>query len=155
MISQQQNDINVNEEETPPPHDQKQPSAPTFSWRSWSLWLRVLGVVMPLVASFVYAFIDPLFLLTIWFWFLLGVVCGGLLRSWWAILILPVAFSMGILLSSIFLGDRVFQTILAAPFWAGGSVFIFLLWFGAIPLAIGAAICTPIGKWLEHALVQT
>ncbi|MGZ3643754.1 MAG: hypothetical protein ACXVCM_07865 [Ktedonobacteraceae bacterium] len=103
MISQQQNDIRVPEEETPPPHDQKQPSALTFSWRSWSLWLRILGVVLAFVGVYVgmllWAFLTPM--LGDWWIFggflfiVVGAVCAGLIRSWWSLLIVPVVFGVG------------------------------------------------------------
>lgn len=153
MISQKQNNIRWTEEETVPPLDQKPPATPASSWRGWSLWLRVLGVIVPMVASFACSFID-LSLLTMGIPFLLGVVSAGLLRSWWAILIVPVAFSVGLFLSSIFLGEGILLSSMANPVFAGGPAFAFLAVFGVVPLVIGAAISTPISikieEWLQR-----
>jgi hypothetical protein len=153
MISQKQNNIHWTEEETVPPLDQKPASTPASSWRGWSLWLRVLGVIVPLVASFACSFID-LSLLTMGIPFLLGVVSAGLLRSWWSILIVPVAFSMGLFLSSIFLGDGIFLSSMANPVFAGKPAYAFLAVFGVVPVAIGAAIGTPISMKIEQLLQQ-
>lgn len=59
MISQKQKNIHWTEEETRPPLGQKQTSTPASSWQGWSLWLRILGVVVPLVGGFCRAFPIP------------------------------------------------------------------------------------------------
>ena len=59
MISQQQNNIHVNEEDTQPPLDQEHAARSASPWRSWSLWLpvldsclRILGLVLPLAVVY-------------------------------------------------------------------------------------------------------
>ena len=121
------------------------------SRRAWSRLFRVLGMVVPLVTSFACAFID-LSLLTMTIPFLLGLVSAGLLRSWWSIFIVPIAFSMGLVLSSIFLGSGVFLSSMANPVFAGPPAFAFLAVFGIVPLVIGAAIGTPIGMMIGRLL---
>ncbi len=139
MISQQQNNIRESEEETSPPHEQKQPPAPTSSWRGWSLWLRVLGVIVALVGGLATVFImntlinvplEEVLLPPI----LVGFVSASLLRSWWALLIIPVAFSVGTFLGFAlgFVEDADFIVIL-----------------GILPVELGVGIGTPIGKWIE------
>lgn len=158
MISQEQNTLRWPEEETPPPLDHKQPSTPASSWRGWSLWLRVLGVVVPFVASFARFFpIDerlfPLmhgigvYLLVP---LLVGVVSGGLLRSKWAVLVVPAALSIGAIMGQIFLEGGIVLPNMADPGFVEGVAF--LLFFGVVPIAIGAAIGTPIGKKIEKRL---
>jgi hypothetical protein len=52
MLSQKQNNMHWPEEETQPSLDQKLTATSDSSWRGWSLWLRVLGVVEALVGPF-------------------------------------------------------------------------------------------------------
>jgi hypothetical protein len=147
MISQKQNNIGRPEEEAAPPLDHKQTSTPVSSWRSWSLWLRVLGVVVALVGGFVQFFPSPLplgvyFLVPL----LVGVVSAGLLHSWWAMLVVPVAFSIGAVLSFLFQGMGI---DLSSP--EGVDIFVV---FGVVPIVIGTLIGTPIVKKIEQRLQQ-
>jgi hypothetical protein len=146
MISQKQNNIGRPEEEAAPSLDQKQ-TTPVSSWRGWSLWLRVLGVVVPLVGGFAQFFPSPLplgvyFLVPL----LVGVVSAGLLHSWWAVLVVPVAFSIGAMLSFLFQGMAI---DLSSP--EGVDI---VMVFGVVPIAIGTVIGTPIGKKIEQRLQQ-
>ena len=152
MISHEQNNIRQPEEETAPPLDQKQTSTPASSWRSWSLWLRVLGVVVPLVAGFALAFPTDIPLgLYLLLPILVGVVSAGLFRSWWAMLIVPVAFSVAFFLSNIVqMGGFDLQNWAASGF-EGVDILVFL---GVVPIAIGIAIGTLIGKKIEQRLQQ-
>lgn len=119
----------------------------TPSWRTWGLWLRVLGVVVALAAGFAFAIpmdiqipLEVFLLVPV----LVGVVSAGLLRSWWALLVVPVAFSIGAMLSLIFQGQGI---DLSSP--EGVDIVMIL---GVLPTAIGTAIGTPIGKWIERRL---
>ncbi len=152
MISHEQNNICWPEEETEPPLDQKQLSTPAFSWRGWSPWLRVLGVVVPLVVGFALAFpIDIPLGVYLLVPVLVGVVSAGLLRSWWAMLIVPVAFSVGFFLSNILqMGGFDLQDWAASGF-EGVDILVIL---GVVPVEIGVAIGTPIGKKIEQRLQQ-
>jgi hypothetical protein len=137
MLSQQQNNMHLPEEETPPPLDQKHTATSASSWRGWSLWLRVLGVIVALVAPFALAFDLAILLLV-----LLGALSAGLLRSWWAMLIIPVAFSVGFFLSNIFEMVGGIDLPWVFPNFEGLDIF----WVFIVPLAIGAAIGILIGK---------
>jgi len=157
MISQQQNDIHVPEEGTPPPLDQKQPSAPTFSWRSWNLWLRIIGVVLAFAGVFVFGALGA----DLWelvLFILVFVVSAGLIRSWWSFLIVPGAFSLGILIMAFIYADRIpFDEIsLSSAFQADPAYVIFIiiptLLIILVPVEIGVAIGTPIGKLIEKRL---
>ena len=150
MLPQKSNNMHWAEEETSPPLAQKKKSTPASSWRGWSRWLRVLGVVVPLVVSFVCPFIDLSLLLVVWIPFLLGVVSAALLRSWWAVLVVPTALSIGAILS-IILREGGLPNIAAPGFVEGVTLFVF---FGVVPMAIGAAIGAPIGKQIERLLQQ-
>jgi hypothetical protein len=150
MISQQSNHRHWPEEETAPPLAQKQPSTPASSWRGWSRWLRVLGVVVPVVVGLVCSFIDLSFLLVVWFLFLLGVVSAALFRSWWAVLVVPAALSLGTLLGIIFIGGGL-PNIASPGFVEGVTLFVSL---GVVPMVIGTAIGAPLGKQIERILPQ-
>jgi len=161
MISHEQNTIHGTEEQTPPLLVPKPPftSASSWrrpsSWRGWSLWLRVVGVVLSVVSGFV--FFDFLMLRTdimstpmsiIWLLLpgLLGAVSAALFRSSWAVLIVPVALIVGVNLSllTIFV-----EPSMALSLYEGvGMASFFLVW----PVAIGAAIGTPIGQAIERRL---
>lgn len=148
MISHEQNSIGRPEEEAAPPLDQKQ-TTPVSPWRTWSLWLRVLGVVVALGAGFAFAFptnltipLEVFFLVPV----LVGVVSAGLLHSWWAMLVVPVAFSIGVMLSFLFQGMAI---DLSSP--EGVDIVMF---FGVVPIAIGTLIGTPIVKKIEQRLQQ-
>ena len=131
-------------------YNKKKKSTPASSWRGWSLWLRVLGVVVPLVVSLVCSFIDLSLLLVVWLPFLLGVVSAALFRSWWAVLVVPTALSIGTILSISFLGGGLPN--IANPGFAEGVTLFVLL--GVVPMAIGAAIGAPLGKQIERLLQQ-
>jgi hypothetical protein len=148
MPSQTSSNEHWPEEETSPPLAQKKQSTPASTWRGWSLWLRVLGVVVPVVVSLVCSFIDLSLLLVAWLPFLLGVVSAALYRSWWAVLIVPTALSIGTILSISFLGGGL-PNIAAPGFVEGATLFMLL---GVVPMAIGAAIGTPLGKQIERLL---
>jgi hypothetical protein len=145
MISQQQNDIHLNEEETPPPHDQKHPSAPAYSWRSWNLWLRIIGVVLAFAGglSILYTTMSIEGNLLI---ILVGVVSAGLIRSWRSFLIVPGAFSLGILIILFIFADRIsideYFILVVIP----------TLLSNLVLAEIGVAIGTPIGKLIEKRL---
>ena len=155
MISQQRQNIHVPEEETSPPLDQKQPSAPTFSWRDWSLWLRVLGVVVALMGPFTWAllflqvfqFLDVLAALIL---LLVEVVSAGLIRSWWSLLIVPVLFCMGLILHTFLTGGltNVFHLLLWITTFEGLASFF--IW--VVPIIFSAAVGTSIGQMIEKRL---
>lgn len=155
MLSQQQNDIYVSEKGTLPSLDQKQPSAPTFSWLSWSFWLRVLGVILAFAGFYegieLGEFSMPL--LGDWWAFgglisliLVGVVSAALIRSWWSLLIVPIAFGVGGFLLQLMthtFGNPEFSIALL-------SSLLFMLFF----VEIGVAIGTTIGNGIELRLQQ-
>ena len=83
MISQKPNNFHWPEEETPPSPTQEQTAPAASSWQGWSLWLRILGVVVAVGAGFGQFFSNRLplgvyFLVPV----LVGVLSTGLFRSW-------------------------------------------------------------------------
>jgi preprotein translocase subunit SecY len=150
MPSQTSKNEHWPEEETSPPLAQKQQSTPASSWRGWSRWLQVLGVVVPLVVGLVCSFIDLSLLLVVWLPFLLGGVSAALFRSWWAVLVVPISLSMGTLLS-ISLREGGLPNIASTGFAEGVTLFVAL---GVVPMVIGAAIGAPLGKQIERRLQQ-
>ena len=140
MISQEQS-------EQMPSVEEKRWLMPEEEWQRTNLLLVILGIELPLIGGF-------------WVWnnypwsyvMFLSVFLGALLlRSWWAMLIVPVAFSVGFFLSSIFqMGGFDLQNWAASGF-EGVDILVIL---GVVPVAIGIAIGTPIGKKIEQRLQQ-
>jgi len=131
------------------------PSAiPTSSWRGWDRWLLLLGVAvsvaggvlcsLPTAVPLAVALVLPL---------LVGVVSAALVRSWWALLIVPVAFRIGFLLIGIPLAGA-FDVLARSS--SEGTVEVFTILYGLqlVPVALGIALGIPIGKKLEQRLQQ-
>jgi hypothetical protein len=120
-------------------------------WR-WRIWLAILGIEIPLIGGFWVWNNDP------WYYVLfLSVPLGAvLLRSWWALLIVPVVFAIGIALG-----------ILLLPFLQGGwpavqnrlegglegvDILLFLGTPAIIGLtALGTALGVVWGKGIKHS----
>jgi hypothetical protein len=65
-------------------------------------------------------------------------------------LIVPVAFSIGFFLSNVFfLGGSILPDVSDPGFVEGTGTLVGL---GVVPLAIGVAIGTHLGKWIERRL---
>ena len=148
MLSQKHNTFNWPEEETPSTPHPEQTVPASSSWQGWSLWLRILGVVVALVGHLALAVMatqdyQSLGALLV---ILVGVVSAGLIRSWWSLLIVPVLFGVGFSLSSLF----------THGFYGFGEFFSNLLSVMVLVLIvlveIGVLIGTPLGKWIEQRL---
>ncbi len=142
MISQQQNNFNWPEEETPP-LDQAQAAPAASSWRGWSLWLRILGLVVVLLGQFAMPLVFQDFSLGASLMILVGVVSAGLIRSWWSLLIVPVVFWIGITLPEVFMSG--FGGFFGNLLSEARALVIVLL-------EVGVTIGTPIGKKIEQRL---
>ncbi len=134
--------------------EQTQSVAPTSAWRGWDRWLRLLGVAiavgggvvlsLPTAVPLAVALVLPL---------LVGVASAALLRSWWALLIVPVAFRVGFLLVGIPLAGGF--DVLARSSSEGTLESLGILYgLQLVPVALGIAMGTPIGKKLEQRLQQ-
>jgi hypothetical protein len=148
MLPQQSKNRPWPEEGAAPPFVHKPPATSGASWRGWSRWLRVLAVAVPVGVSLVCSCIDLSLLLVVWLPFLLGVVSAALLRSWWAVLVVPAALSLGTLLGVIVRAGGLPN--LADPGFVEGVTLVLLL--GVVPMVIGAAIGAPLGKQIERRL---
>lgn len=148
MIPQEQMETKQSEVQAPLPIEE------TPFWRTWSFWLRVLGVIVALGAGFALAFpislpIEIPLVVFLLVPVLVGVVSAGLLRSWWAMLVVPIAYSVSFFLSNILqTGGFDFQSWAASNF-EGVDI---LLALNVVPLAIGVAIGTSLGKRIERRL---
>ena len=82
---------------------------------------------------------------------LVGVVSAALLRSWWALLIVPVAFRVGFLLVGIPLAGA-FDVLARSS--TEGTVEVFTILYGLqlVPVVLGIALGTPIGKQFAQRL---
>jgi hypothetical protein len=129
------------------------PSATLNSaWRGWDLWLRLLGVAVAVGGGMVLSLPTAVPLaVTLVLPLVVGVVSAALVRSWWALLIVPLAFRLGFLLVGIPLAGGF--DVLARNSSEGTAELITIL-FGLqlVPVALGIAIGTPIGKKLEQRL---
>jgi hypothetical protein len=114
-------------------------------WGRWTQQLRLLGVALPFAVALVCSYVDLSILLLPWLPFLLGVVGAAILRSWWALLAIPLALVIGTLPSIVFSPGGLNP---ADPgFVAGTALFVFL---ALVPVTIGAAIGVPLGDELEQ-----
>jgi hypothetical protein len=111
---------------------------------SWTPQRRLVGVALVFVVALVCAKVDLSILLLAWLPFLLGVAGAAILRSWRALLEIPLALAIGTLLSSI-LSDGLHPT--DPGFIAGTALFVLL---ALVPATIGAAIGVPLGHELEQ-----
>ena len=98
-----------------------------------------LAILLPLAGGFVCSFIDLSVLLLAWIPFTLGVASAALLRSWWAVLLAPIALSIGTLAGLAAAGTRP-NDISDPAFVASLLVFVLL---ALLPATTGAAIGTP------------
>ena len=132
--------------------EQTQSVAPTSSWRGWDRWLRLLGVAiavgggvvssLPTAVPLAVALVLPL---------LVGVVSAALVRSCWALLIVPVALRVGFLLVGIPLAGA-FDVLARSSSEGAVEVLTILYGLQLVSVVLGIAIGTPIGKKLEQRL---
>jgi hypothetical protein len=104
---------------------------------------RLLGVALPFLVALVCSEVDLSILLLAWLPFLLGVVSAAILRSWWALLAIPLALMIGTLLGIV--PDGLHPT--DPGFIAGTALFVLL---ALVEVTIGAAIGVPLGHELER-----
>ena len=112
--------------------------------------MRVIAIVLPLVGSF--ALVWAIFIilstdaggLAIMRGLLLGLVSAFLFRSWWAVLIVPIAFTAGTLLAFYLIP----LVLSPNPLAMGDAPLGFFLWevIGPITAVIGALFGTFIDK---------
>jgi hypothetical protein len=134
--------------------EQTQSAIPTSSWRGWDRWLRLLGVAVSVGGGVVLSLPTAVQLAVVLVLpFVVGVVSAALIRSWWALLIVPVAFRVGFLLVGIPLAS-IFDVLARSS--SEGTVEVFTILYGLqlVPVALGIAIGTLIGKKLEQRLQQ-
>ncbi len=132
--------------------EQTQSATPTSAWRGWDLWLRLLGVAVAVGGGAVLSLPTALPLAVVLVLpLVVGVVSAALVRSWWALLIVPVAFRVGFLLVGLPLAGG-FDVLASSS--SEGTVEVFTILYGLqlVPVALGSAIGTPIGKKLEQRL---
>jgi hypothetical protein len=108
--------------------------------------LNLLGVAVPFIASLIGAFIDLSILFVAWVAFLLGVLSAALLRSWWALLVVPVAVTLGTLPKIMVIAHGL-PNMASPGFIAGVILFLLVV---LVPVTIGAAIGVPLGHELER-----
>ncbi len=139
-------------------HEQVRPSEkkhwviPEGDWQRTHMLLLILGIELPLISGLWVWNNDPWG--TVMF---LSVALGAiLLRSWWAVLIVPIFFAIGIALGMLFLpylqgGWPLLQAQLDSGMVEGMDFLLFLGTPAAIILAaVGAAIGVVFDKGLKR-----
>jgi hypothetical protein len=145
MISQEQS-------EQMPPVEKKQWLIPEEEWQRTNILLVILGIEFPLIGGFWVWNNYP------WYYVMfLSVAIGALLlRSWWAMLIVPVVFAIGVTLGILLLpflqgGWPAAQASLGSGMVEGLDFLLFLGTPAVIVLtAIGAAIGVRLGRWIKR-----
>lgn len=150
-------------QEVPPTAPVGQPpiATPATTGQGWNRFLRILGVVLAIGAG-----IGNVYAVTaMWLsggtpvpgWLpIVGVVgCGvlaavaaALLRSWWGVLIVPVAVCVGAQLGFLMIRGFNFQD----GFDTMGTFSFVVVLFAVLPATVGSVIGVPIGKWLERSI---
>ena len=134
--------------------EQKQPATPTSLWRGWDLWLRLLAVAVSVGGGLVLSLPTPVPLaVDLVMALVVGVVSAALFRSWWALLIGPVAFRVGFVLIGIPLAGAFDVLARSSPEGTVEGLGI-LVGLQLVPVALGLALGTPIGKKIEQRLQQ-
>lgn len=152
MATQEPKSSQTTQAETPQLLEDKPPAASIPSWRGWDLWVRVGGVAIAVVGGVVCSLPTALPLgLYVMLPLVVGVVSAALLRSWWAILIVPVAFRVGFLLVGIPLAGG-FDAVALSSSEAHVEVLATLYGLQLVAVAIGIAIGTLTGKELGQRL---
>jgi hypothetical protein len=108
--------------------------------------LNLLGVAVPFIVTLACGFIDLSILFLPWVAFLLGVLSAALLRSWWALLVAPVALIIGTL-PKIMVISHGLPDMASPGFMAAVALFLLAV---LVPVTIGAAIGVPLGHELER-----
>lgn len=152
MISQKQNNFHRPEEETQPSPYQEQTAPAVSSWRDWSLWLRVLGVVVALMGPFTWALLflqvfQSLNVLAALILLLVEVVSAGLIRSWWSLLIIPALFCLGLILNAFLTGGLTNVLDLLSWITSLKGLASFFIW--VVPIVYSAAVGTSLGLLIE------
>jgi len=104
-----------------------------------------LGIGIAFVVGLLCSYVDLSILLLAWIPFLVGVVSGAFIRSWWGLLFAPIALTIGIL-PSVVVGSGSFD-LTAPSFVAAATLFVLL---ALVPVMVGAAIGIPLGHELEQ-----
>jgi hypothetical protein len=142
------------DQQAPSPDVKQQVPTEVEKKRPWlKPLMRVAGIVLPLVANFAGIWVVAVFMapsaqgwsiLAIFGVLLLGGVSAALFRSWWAVLVVPIAFALG-----GFLAFYLVPLVISPnPFDIGDAPFGVFLWeiIGPILALFGALIGTALRK---------
>jgi putative pyrroloquinoline-quinone binding quinoprotein len=165
MLPDVQDTTRTREDRTWAATNQQQMSAPAAPWRGWSPLLRVLGLAVALGGGVVLSVPQYLpswlsgVLVVLLEVVVLGLVASVLLRTGWALLIVPILFSVGFYVGNVIQMygldlQRLFDLVGLFKGLANGTVegVDILLLLGVLPIECGVAIGIPIGKWMEKRL---
>jgi streptogramin lyase len=135
-------------EQAPSQIEEKQTLTPVEERRRMTLLVRILGVEVALLSGFLlWATLDWSFLLMF-----LGAFAGALLlRSWWALLIVPVAFAIGMTLGAVLLplmqgGWPALQDRIAEGFEPLDVLLVIGPWLVLLSAAGGTAVGVALSK---------
>ncbi len=160
MTPQMQDDKRQSEEQVLSPVQEKQTAAPheeragsTFApRRRWiGVLLPILAVALPMAGGLVWGGIMDIFD-ELWLFLTIVLGCGllafvgaALLRSWWALVVEPVAWAVGWILGALLIpliqgGWSALQDTITL-IW-GNNIFVMMLQIASLPLLIGTFLGT-------------
>ena len=166
MLSQQQLVSSSEEQRTVSPDETRSPPAATSPRRP--LWRTMLGVALPVVAATAIWWIPALWSLwshgdvivepgaiiaVVIVTRLLTFAGGALLRSRWALLIVPAAWAIGEMLTTLIWSvaisglDWLTNSLNWAIFWPVTGL---ILAIGSLPVLICAGLGVLFGRWLQR-----
>ena len=163
MVSPEHIDKMPAEESALPPTEKKQPKSTSFrQWVSIVMYIIVMyigGVVFPLVGGFLFGWLGwgGAFFENVLIALLFAFIGALLLRSWWALLIVPVAdlvgwFVGGLVVPPFMVGGWPAVQEYIAYYFSGFQydIMIYVIW--VLALIVTASIGTAIGKRLQKML---
>jgi hypothetical protein len=149
MGQQEQHDEMPHGEQAPSPIEEKHMLTAVEERQRMNRLVRLLGVEVALISGFL--------LWTTSSWYFLSMILGVfvaalLLRSWWALLVVPAAFAVGMALGAVLLplmqgGWPALQDRMAEGFEPLDIILIFGSWLVILSTACGAVIGVGFGKW--------
>jgi hypothetical protein len=162
MIPQMQDDKRQSEEKAPLPVQEKQPEVPReeragstpASPRRWiRVLLPILAVALPMGGGLIWGGIGDIFdelwlnLTIILGCGLLALVGAALLRSWWALVVEPVAWAVGWILGALLIpliqgGWSALQDTITLIWGNNNNIFLMMLQIASLPLLLGTYLGT-------------
>jgi MFS family permease len=158
----------VQEKQTAAPHEERAGSTPASPRRWIRVLLPILAVALPLGGGLIWGGIMDIFD-EMWLFLTIVLGCGllafvgaALLRSWWALVVEPVAWAVGWILGALLIpliqgGWPALQDTITL-IWENKQILVIMLQIASLPLLIGTFLGTVGGitlkpwakQWQQH-----